>query len=1658
MPSLGTLSFETKLNAQAVKDAEQIKKQVLHKLGNSIPLKLKVSFTSKDLRADLQNQLNKFKPKVKVDIVVDQVTATQAVQQALAKAGLMNNMTAGQLRAQRAAEIQQRMQLALAKAQMQAAHAADRHSKSLLTLNSHFGNGISLGGRFSATVASIYSVYTLKNFVQSMIEIGGEFQKQRIALENMLGSVEKANALYSQMKGLAVESPFTFMDLMSYTKQLKAFQIPYNELFETTKRLGDISAGLGVDMNRLILAFGQVRSAAVLRGQEVRQFTEAGIPLLDALAKKFSELEGRVVSVGDVFEKISKRQVSFGMVKDVLWELTNEGGQFYNMQEKLTESLSGKLDKLKDSYQIMIGEMAQGNNAVLGGMLDILIKLVQYADKAVGVLGTLTFAYIAYKAAVIAASSAQKIMMAIETAQAFLSLARAVRSAKDAMLLFSMVTKANPIGLVVSILTTAIGLFFTFKDVLDDTAESTDNLSKKFGEADAEARSEEASIKLLFDRLRNAKEGTEEYLKVKNQIIGQYGQYLKGLSQEIQTLKNVEAAYNAVAKAARNAAMARGKEAALKETMDTYGKTYSEFLGKIRNALKENNLRDDQIDQYIKYVKDDLQKRGQVSKDVENSLVKVGAGKISRSWFGELKNNETFLKENTRIAEELFGITDQVDEKAKRNELWWQKASQYAGDFKNFAPNLEEDFKTYADRVGKELNSVEAEIQKRTPGTPDYASLVLERDTLKDIYTDALKMRLEGLSKFKSGGSGSDKQLKQWEEDFAELQAFYQEYVKWARDIGEENALKKLYETGLWGNLFDDKGKLKYNMRSWSDAIKDFREKNGVVGGTTGRDKFLFKTQKAELDFEYDINKKDLDRALEEVNEYINKQSSKFNLYKSLLEKTGSKDFAMAAFEDGQVWDEAAKQFEAKLKELSGETEIDYTMTDAAAKKHFEGVQGGYELWKKIVEIISGNYVETLNNGADAYSKTLTSSKELLKVEQELNSLIEKRNNPSNSSAVNAALDAQIKAKEKERNQQKMKVEEETGEILQFYTAILSMTEDQAERVGRTIRENLVQQLKDGTISADEYSKKIKRIDSQLEKTREKKDMFELFRSGGIEAVRKFELEVSDDKLTDANNKLREKQDELKDANEKLQEAIEALTEVVNDENSTEQDFEAAQDNVILAEGNVANAQAGVEAAEQEQKNAQTNRDTANKNYQSAKKFNSSMAAFAYAIHLWAQAYDDAKKAAAAYGENLDASLNETGQAIMGTIQGVDSGLQRAQSGDILGAVSGIVFGTIANIANMHDETLKEDQKNSQLIVQQISNMTESLERALERNLGGIYTTQAGRKEIKYLYNYLGQNSPWDTAEEKFRRMIMSVLGGSPNRAKNKDTQDAIDEAIKSESLFDVEYAQLLMQRDQLYRQLEDEQGMKNKDESKIEDYKSQIEELEDQIEHFAEDVAKSLYDIDIKSWASELGDALFDAWLKGEDGAEAFQKKARDIIADVAKKIAVTKLIETALKPVLDAVTKQMEENNGVLDAESIAAISEAMSIVGTTLPDSFNALMDGLDEGLQKAGLGSMKDDADESSSLGSGIKSITENTADLLASYVNAIRADVSMIRIQEAVSLPSIQSAVERTSVLAETQVTLQQQIAANTLRNADAADKIYDIMHKIDTGVTAIKWK
>ena len=256
-----------------------------------------------------------------------------------------------------------------------------------------FKDANNAAGRLNSTVQDLKSlfmqgglVFGAQQFAMSIIRTGGEMEKQHIAMQSILGDMQNANTMFNQTKELALQSPFTFSELNRDVKQLAAYGVEYENLYDTTKRLADMASGLGVSFERIALAFGQVQARGWLDGKELRQIAYAGIPLLDRLSKYYSQREGKKVTTSDVKGRITNREVSFQDVKNIFWEMTDAGGQFYNMQLTLSETLLGRYNKLKDAWEIMLSDFARGDS-IIGGTFKTILDSLTYIVQQMHTLG-----------------------------------------------------------------------------------------------------------------------------------------------------------------------------------------------------------------------------------------------------------------------------------------------------------------------------------------------------------------------------------------------------------------------------------------------------------------------------------------------------------------------------------------------------------------------------------------------------------------------------------------------------------------------------------------------------------------------------------------------------------------------------------------------------------------------------------------------------------------------------------------------------------------------------------------------------------------------------------------------------------------------------------------------------------------------------------------------------------------------------------------------------------------------------------------------------------------------------------------------------------------------------------------------------------------------
>lgn len=428
------------------------------------------------------------------------------------------------------------------------------------------------------SMATMYfSAYGVVSFLRNLVNISAEFERQRTALSAIIQDTNKGNALFEQIKNLAVKSPFSVQELTAYTKQLSAYNIPANELYDTMKMLADVSAGLGVDMNRIVLAYGQIKAASFLRGQEVRQLTEAGIPILTELAKQFEELEGKAISAGEVFDRISKRQVTFEMVEKVFKNMTSAGGKFFQMQEVLAETLSGKLSNLKDAYQIMLDQIGEKNSGGLNRIVDLTTRMLRDYKATGTAIATVTVAYQAYKLALLA------------TATAMGKLDKASLSQKSTLVSLFKWVKTNPYVALAAVLATVTTAIITYARTLSQAEKIQKSFTDTLNDYNTSAASEISILDAYIARIKMAKDGTEEYYNAKAAFENKYGTYLDALRQEGVAVDTLYDKYIALADKIRESNKERFLTAGRTEIETKYGDAHSDVMRVVSQIAKNTN-------------------------------------------------------------------------------------------------------------------------------------------------------------------------------------------------------------------------------------------------------------------------------------------------------------------------------------------------------------------------------------------------------------------------------------------------------------------------------------------------------------------------------------------------------------------------------------------------------------------------------------------------------------------------------------------------------------------------------------------------------------------------------------------------------------------------------------------------------------------------------------------------------------------------------------------------------------------------------------------------------------------------------------------------------------------------------------------------------------
>lgn len=395
----------------------------------------------------------------------------------------------------------------------QTAERVEKDGKSIDDVISNIQNSmnIAIGG------------WSIGKFVNQMMQVRGQFQQTEMAFKTMLQSEEKADALMKQLIRTAAVTPFGVEDVTEGAKQLLAFNVAAEDVNKTLIGLGDVAAGMGLNLKDLVMLYGTTIAKGKMDTMDLYQFLNRGIPIADEIAK----VMGLDVTnaIKEVQKQIKAGKVTSDVFIQAMQSMTAEGSKFGGLMEAQSKTITGQISNIKDAIEQMFNELGKSQEGVINTGLGVVSTLVENWETVGKVVMTVVAAYGAYKAAVIVLTAIEKTRIAIGTAQAFLSLTKEVTSAKDAMLLFNMATSANPLGLLLGTLAAAATLFIAFGDSAKDASTMTDKFGEDAKKATSRVNSLLSVIDTLGEKTNDQAKKSKVYKDAVNELASIYSEY-----------------------------------------------------------------------------------------------------------------------------------------------------------------------------------------------------------------------------------------------------------------------------------------------------------------------------------------------------------------------------------------------------------------------------------------------------------------------------------------------------------------------------------------------------------------------------------------------------------------------------------------------------------------------------------------------------------------------------------------------------------------------------------------------------------------------------------------------------------------------------------------------------------------------------------------------------------------------------------------------------------------------------------------------------------------------------------------------------------------------------------------------------------------------------
>ena len=1428
----------------------------------------------------------------------------------------------------------------------------------------------------------------ITGFVKSLMDVRGQYELLERSIGAVLNDFEKGSQIFREQQTLALKSPFTVIDLASTTKMLAAYNFEAEELVDVSKRIADISAALGVPMERLTYNLGQIRAQTVLTARDARDFANAGLSITSELAKMYTEQEQRIVSVGDVMDRMSNKMVSFTDVMKVLNRYTDEGGMFYDFQAKQAETLAGQLSNLTDAYDFMLNEIGKENQGMLTGSISLVRSLFENWRSVANILTVVATALGVYKTAQIAVATVQLAAnMNLRKYSEYLVIARkALRDKAAATKLAEASTQnlnktllavaKNPYAVIIAglaALGVAIYQAYTnatkFRKELESiTAGGLINAQQMTSDFDA-----------LVKKLNESEKGSRNFSDALKEINNTYGSYLPNMLTEINYASELAKNYNKVVDAIYNKAKSQALEKSYQVITEKYSEQQQDAIANIIEKMTEGGISKVNAQEITRNFVASLDKG--LSKG-ETYMARFYS--ISKKYLG---GSTAEMEKLNPVVQSLFGSSGSIDKLGKA--ITEQKKAiqevREASDIISNRPtyssviegqaidNINEKYKKLEqNQKNEKLRLIELQAAYKKLGNTYMYDQITEQLQKYNVELKDWQKNVNSIVQKAGGGAGAGFAIKQDEDIWSYIDRLKKEYrsltaqqeeiskgltaspeekeyvanrLKVARQIASALNLDLSTQKEMNKAKKEEMDLLKQQIKLVDDIQKKFLQLVKDTGNIT------YATEKVKDAYQdlFDNAFKGISVDINDLITFDKGSAPKF--YNKIAETLKSPE---------------AKQLVAGKK---AQSEIEYSISInsasvALAKRKIEGMFQGYELELDIEgagqfgSLFAGLFeydpvsLEQLEADVNA---TLNSLREKVssfqKEQQKLQDLINQNPNDTRVDSWKSSLNT----------------------LVQNESDASKAIEDIQKRLSDTIKQAALDDFKNFQSIADKYAEMEDKIAEVERKRLEDQASISNRVTDATSDLAKLELQLSvtesPDVRAEIESEIEEIQNFINEKAPKLSLAVDtgaeqektkiAFEEWKNTSNAWEKSFQdlnaistVSLNNMIdeierFAVANRANMpineykelMARIKALKTEVnsrnpfalladqvENLKDNFKGLDGSFESTVEYVSQLGMSVSSIgNIFEQM---------GFSEGVSDTISTIGEAIQGASQAAQ-GIAQIAGGDILGGTINTLGGIwqgVSAIFNAGNKKITREVEKSERRVKQLENAYKNLERAVDKSMG--------KAEI---------------AAQKA--------------------------AIANQK------AQLAEVQRQL--QLEKSRKKKNQDQDKIIDLEGQVIDLQNAINDATTEIVNNLLGTDVKSAAETFADSWISAWKEGTDTMANLEESFDDLITNMIVKSLASTIVGERLKSMFAMVKRFTEENSaggvGITteEAKQIADLGkELIPLINEDLKNLMGQLGIEFGSGVKDAAL----------SSLQKGIQNITESQAEALEAYMNMVSQQV------------------------------------------------------------------